>query len=107
MSIITFPDAKIVSDNTIEIGLLGKHKKDYYKNIIRTLDEMIYFNYLKGTDPRYGLNIQTQLSYYIKQDIGISLIRVLYFRTYPDDEEIDMEKFILVQQDYNNIINKR
>lgn len=102
MSIISFPNSKIVSDNTIEINLLGKNKKEYYKTIFKNLDDIVYFNFLKATDPKYGMNIETQLPYYMRINVGVSTAKIIYYKKYPDDEDIDMDKYLIIEQNVRN-----
>ena len=78
----------ILSDSTIKAKSMPPHKKLYYRNVLKYLDEHLYFNYLKLSDPLYGLNFETQLPYYIQVNVGISVASIIYQRKYPDHKEI-------------------
>ena len=104
MSIIdNFPkEKKIMSDDTIRIHTMTVEKKQYYKNIIKYIDEYTYFNFLKLTDSNYGFNFNTMLPYYIKVNVGVSVATIIYQRKYPDDEEIDPLKLQIIKQNIEN-----
>ncbi len=94
-----YPKQKIISDESLAIGSIKKAKQDYYKNIIRYLDENLYFNYLKSFDPFYGLNFSIQLPYYIKMDVGVSIAIIIYQKKYPEDGDlIDPLKLLIVEE---------
>tara|TARA_B100000963_G_C22572002_1_gene646568 strand:+ start:166 stop:492 length:327 start_codon:yes stop_codon:yes gene_type:complete len=78
----------IISDSTSKSKTFSKDKKLYYRNVLKYLDEHLYFNYLKLSDPLYGLNFETQLPYYLQVNVGISVATIIYQRKYPDHEEI-------------------
>ena len=78
----------IISDSTSKSKTLSKDKKLYYRNVLKYLDEHLYFNYLKLSDPLYGLNFETQLPYYIQVNVGISVATIIYQRKYPDHKDI-------------------
>ena len=91
MSIISnFPKGRsLISEETISIAVTSKDRKLYYKNIIQYLDEHLYFLYLKSSDPLYGMNFNTQLPYFLRVNIGISVPIIIYERAFPDDEDIN------------------
>jgi hypothetical protein len=95
-------DRKIIDDDTLDLKTITKIKKDYYKNIIKYIDEYTYFNFLKLSDPLYGFNFNTMLPYYIKVNVGISIATIIYQRKYPDDEEIDPLKLQIIKQNIEN-----
>jgi len=90
-----FPKNKIVTDESIEIQTLTPDTINYYKNIIQYLDEQIYFTYLKASDALYGMNFNSQLPYYFRQDVGVNVALVVYFRRYPDHEEDEVDPLLL------------
>ena len=88
-AIDNFPDSrKVYSEETKKIKMISQTQKDYYKNIIIYLDEHIYFNYLKATNPDFGLSFNTEIIHYLKLDVGVSIPIILYQRAFPEDEEI-------------------
>ena len=97
-------DSGIVTSKYIMIKILNKEKKNYYFNVIKYLDEHLYFNYLKNSDPLYGLNFETQLPYYLKVDAGVSVAIILYQRAYPeeDDEDIYLPLVQLIQNELDD-----
>ena len=102
MSLIPFPKNQIVTDESIEIRIITSERKEFYKNIIKYLDEHIYFNYLKATDPNFGMNFQTQLPYYLRQDVGVNSALVIYYRRYPDHEDVDPLLLSIIQMELDN-----
>lgn len=90
-----FPKNQIVTDESVEIQTLPIHTRNFYKNIIEYLDEHIYFTYLKASDALYGMNFESQLPYYIRQDVGVNAALVVYFRRYPDHEEDEVDPLLL------------
>lgn len=103
MSLIPFPKNQIVTSESIEIRIITTERKEFYKNIIKYLDEHIYFNFLKATDANYGMNFQTQLKQYIRQDVGLNFAVVIYQRRYPDHEEIDAFLLSIIQMELENL----
>ena len=89
-----FPSG-IVTNESIEITILPPQTKEFYRNVIKYLDEHIYFNYLKATDANYGMNFHTQLPYYLRQDVGVDFAKVIYFRRYPDHDEDEVDPLLL------------
>lgn len=99
-----FNDANnIFSKETRVIKNMSKTKKDYYKNILLYIDEYTYFNFLKLTDSNYGFNIRTMLPYYLSINVNLNMPLILYNKRYPDDEEIDPYKLILIEEEINNL----
>ena len=96
------PQRRVLDSFTIDLNTTPKSKKDYYKNIIKYIDEYTYFNFLKLSDPLYGFNFNTMLPYYIKVNVGISVATIIYQRKYPDDEEIDPLKLQIIKQNIEN-----
>jgi hypothetical protein len=88
--------------SSVDTYILARKRKEYYQNILTYLDEYIYFNYCKLTDPIYGLNFQIMLPYYIQVNVGVSIPHIIYQRKYPDDKEIDPLKFSIVEENYRN-----
>ena len=103
MPLIPFPKNQIVSDNSVEIRIIPKEKKLFYKNVIKYLDEYIYFNYLKATDANYGMVFQSQLPYYMNVDIDVSFAKVIYLRRYPDHEDFDIILLTGIQMELENL----
>lgn len=66
----------------------------------------MYFKFLKNTDPLYGLNFETQLPYYIKVNVGISIAIILYQRAYPEEADNEIYPIVLqyIQENLNNCI---
>ena len=91
MSIVSnFPKGRsLISEETISIAVTTKDRKIYYKNIIKYLDEHLYFLYLKSSDPLYGMNFNRQLPYYLRVNVGISIPIIIYERAFPDDKDIN------------------
>ena len=84
-----FPSSKkIFSEITVEIKNITPIKIEYYKNVIAYLDDHLYFNYLKATNPDFGLSFNSQAIHYVNVDVGVSLPLILYTRAFPDDEEV-------------------
>ena len=92
-----FQTSKLISTTTLKL-YLNKPRIDYYKAIIKYMDEYIYYNFLRLTDPNYGLNFQEMLNYYLKINVGISIPIIIYERKYPDDTEIDFIKLEIIKQ---------
>ena len=78
---------RIISKDSKELNSIPIYTKNYYKTIIKYLDEHLYYNYLKLTDPLYGLTFESQTIYYLKADVGVSIPHILYIRFFPDDDE--------------------
>ena len=90
MTFITgHPTHRIITDESKQIKTIPQFKKDYYMNIIKYMDEHIYFNYLKQTDPLFGFSFETQLPFYIRADVTLSIPIVIYQRNFPDDIDIN------------------
>ena len=88
--ISNFPEQnKLIAQPTIDIKSLPVRIRNYYKNVIKYLDEHLYFIYLKSSDPLYGLNFNTQLPYYIRVNVTVSIPVIIYQRAFPDDEDIN------------------
>ena len=51
----------LLSSSTLNSKTFSPQKKEYFRNVLKYLDEHIYFNYLKLTDPTYGLDFESQL----------------------------------------------
>ena len=103
MSIIkNFPGASLVSEESISINTIPKDKKEYYKNLIRYLDEYTYFQFLKTIDPNYGFNFTSQLNYYLREDFSINIYIILYQRAFPEDEEINTIILDLIKVNVDN-----
>ena len=94
-----FSEKNVLDAETIGVKTMSEAKKKYYQNILTYLDEYIYFNYLKLTNPDFGFAIATMNTYYLKADVSVSLATILYFKTYPDDDEIDPYKFIIIEEE--------
>ena len=86
---------QLVTNESIEMKILPIRTKNFYKNIIQYLDEHIYFTYLKSSDALYGMNFQTQLPYYLRQDVGVNTALIIYFRRYPDHEDDEVDPLLL------------
>ena len=95
-------ESQIISDTTQSVASMSKQKKLYYKNVLKYLDEHLYFNYLKLSDPLYGLNFETQLPYYIQVNVSISVETIIYNRLYPDHKEINSELLDQVRENLKN-----
>lgn len=106
MIVNNFPAKPILTDESVSISVIPKERKIYYKNIVKYLDEHLYFIYLKASDPLYGMNFNTQLPYYLRVNVGISIAIVLYQRAFPDDEEIHPIILNMIQTNINNDILK-
>ena len=105
MSIVSnFPKGRsLISEETLSIAVIGKDRKLYYKNIIRYLDEHLYFNYLKLNDAEYGLNFNTQLPTYIPVSVGVSTSIILYQRAFPEDgDDINVIVLNLIKENIQN-----
>jgi hypothetical protein len=92
-----FQSSKLISTTTLKLSF-NKKTTDYYKSVIKYMDEYIYYNFLRLTDPNYGLNFQEMLSYYLRINVGISIPIIIYERKYPDDTEIDFIKLEIIKQ---------
>ena len=99
-----FPSAKIITDESVETKTIGRHKKQYYINIIKYLDEHIYFNYLKQSDTLFGFNFETQLPFYLRADVTLSIPIVIYQRNFPDDIDINPILLNMISDNYDNQI---
>ena len=77
----------LISKDSKELNSIPIYTQNYYKTLIKYLDEHLYFSYLKLTDPRYNVNFSTQQSYSMRANVGISIPKVLYMRFFPDDVE--------------------
>ena len=97
-----FPSG-IVTNESIEITILPPQTKEFYRNVIKYLDEHIYFNYLKATDANYGMNFHTQLPYYLRQDVGVDFAKVIYDRRYPDHEEYDSLLLSMIRMELEDL----
>ena len=84
----------VTQESILDKTEITEKKRKFYKNIIKYLDEHLYFLFLKNTDPLYGLNFETQLPYYIRVDVGISLPIIIYQKAFPEDED-NINNFIL------------
>ena len=73
-----FPGASLVSEESVSINVIPKHRKEYYINVIRYLDQYVYFQFLKTIDPNYGFNFTSQLNYYVREDFSIDINVILY-----------------------------
>ena len=93
----------LFSKETRVIKNMSKIKKQYYKNLLLYIDEYTYFNFLKLTDSNYGFNLSTMLPYYLNINVKVSMPLILYNKRYPDDEEIDPYKLILIEEEINNL----
>ena len=102
--ISNFPKNQIVTDESIDIKSIPKKTKIYYKNLIKYLDEQIYFTYLKFTDNKYGLNLISQLPHYLKADVTVSFEKIFYQRHFPDDEEIHPLILSIIEENFKNEI---
>tara|TARA_B100000768_G_scaffold172352_1_gene180511 strand:- start:388 stop:756 length:369 start_codon:yes stop_codon:yes gene_type:complete len=102
--ISNFPKNQIVTNESIDIKSIPKKTKLYYKNLIKYLDEYIYFIYLKFTDNKYGLTLGTQLPYYLRVDVSVSLEKAFYQRHFPDDEEIQPLILSIIEENFKNDI---
>ena len=100
-----FPKNKIVSDESVETLTLPNHTKNFYKNIIQYLDEHIYFTYLKASDALYGMNFESQLPYYLRQDVSVNTALIVYFRRYPDHDEDEVDPLLLsmIEMELNDL----
>jgi hypothetical protein len=94
-------EKKLISKETESIKTIPKYKKKYYQNIITYLDEYIYFNYLKLTNPDFGFIFSSMLDHYIKADVTVSFPLIVYQRRYPDDETIDPYKLTIIEEELN------
>ena len=83
----------LISRDSKELNSIPTYTKNYYKTLLKYLDEHLYFNYLKLTDPRYNVHFLTQQSYSMRANVGISIPKVLYMRFFPDD--VEQHPFIL------------
>lgn len=104
MSLITrFQVSKrYISEQTIKLKTIPSYKKNYYRNIIKYIDEYTYFNFLKLSDSNYGFNFSTMLPYYLRVNVGVSIALIIYQKKYPDDEEIDPLKLEIIKQNIEN-----
>lgn len=98
------PKHRIITEESVETKTIGRHKKQYYINIIKYLDEHIYFNYLKQTDPLFGFNFETQLPFYLRADVTLSIPIVIYQRNFPDDIDINPILLNMISNNYDNQI---
>ena len=101
-----FSEKNVLDQETIGIKTMSKVKKDYYQNILTYLDEYIYFNYLKLTNPDFGFVISSMNTYYLKVDVSVSLPLILYYKRYPDDDEIDPFRFIIIEEELKKLRNQ-
>jgi len=92
-----FETSNLISSTTTKLSLNNEHA-DYYKSLIKYMDEYTYFNFLRLTDPNYGLNFKEMLNYYLRINVGISIPIIIYERKYPDDTEIDFLKLEIIKQ---------
>ena len=49
------------------------------------------------------MNFQTQLPYYLRQDIGVDFAKVIYDRRYPDHEEYDYLLLSMIQMELEDL----
>lgn len=78
---------RIISKDSKELNSIPIYTQNYYKTLIKYLDEHLYFSYLKLTDPVYGIITDNLRKYYMTVDINISIPKILYMRFFPDDVE--------------------
>lgn len=103
--VASFPSSrKSFSDETVTVKLIRPAKIEYYKNVIAYLDEHIYFNYLRATNPDFGLSFSTDATYYVRVDLDLSLAKVLYTRAFPFDEEVINIILQIIQVNLDNNI---
>lgn len=103
MTFITgHPTHRIITDESRQIKTIPQYKKDYYMNIIKYMDEHIYFNYLKQTDPLFGFSFETQLPFYIRADVTLSIPIVIYQKNFPDDIDINPILLNMITENYDN-----
>lgn len=91
-----FPSGEIVSENSIAIGSISQDLKDYYINVIKFLDQQLYFNYLQNTDPLYGLNYFHDSATQMNVDLNLSIPKILYSRAFPDEAASEFDENILI-----------
>ena len=104
MSLISsFPvSRKLITDETVKLKTIPSFKKNYFRNIIKYIDEYTYFNFLKLSDSNYGFNFSTMLPYYLRVNVGVSVALIIYQRKYPDDEEIEPLKLEIIKANIEN-----
>lgn len=103
MTFITgHPTHRIITDESRQIKTIPQYKKNYYMNIIKYMDEHIYFNYLKQTDPLFGFSFETQLPFYIRADVTLSIPIVIYQKNFPDDIDINPILLNMITENFDN-----
>lgn len=95
----------LISGQTIRKKKIDNKMKEYYKCIVKYLDEHLYFLWLRGSDPFYGLDFTMDLPFYVYQDISLPFARILYFKRFPDHTTIeDPVAYLIAQEDIKNNI---
>tara|TARA_Y200000002_G_C22433273_1_gene558963 strand:- start:222 stop:608 length:387 start_codon:yes stop_codon:yes gene_type:complete len=102
-----FPNSRaVISVTTFENKTVLPDTIQYFKNILIYLDEHIYFNYLKATNPDFGLSYSSNVHHYIRFNVEVSAANILYYRAFPEDREINnfiLEIIRIMLQDGSNI----
>lgn len=98
-------EINLISGQTIRKKKIDPKLKKFYICVIKYLDEHLFFLWLRGTDPHYGLDFTMDLPFYVYQEVSLPMARVLYFKRYPHHKDIeDPLAYLIAQEDVKNNI---
>ena len=97
----TVPPRQKLMDNVD----LSQFKKNYYKDVIKIMDQYHIYNYLKVSDPHFGLHFSgINLINTSKVDVRTSLELLYYFSVHKHESEVDPQKFEQIRLEFKEIM---